>query len=112
MRLKWTLLIIGGIVLITGVLLSFNPNVRGAAKLAITGSPVVTLASKEDTKTVMTKMNAGDGFKEVLWLIETDGWLLTDQIGSTLIFSRDEESLVLMMKMWTNQYIVAEMTEG
>lgn len=112
MKWKLALLVMSGVVLVAGILLSFNPNVRGAAKLAITGSSVVTLASKDDTKTIMTKMNEGQGVQDVFSLIEMEGWQLIDQMGSTLIFTRGEESLVLMLKMWTNQYIVAEMTEG
>lgn len=112
MKFKWPLLIVAGVLLVTGVLLSFNENVRGAAKLALLGKEVVTISTENETVTVMARLEEGAGFQEVLSLIETEGWILTDQLGSTFVFTRGDESLVLMLKMWTNQYIVAEMTEG
>ncbi|WP_223700446.1 hypothetical protein [Sutcliffiella deserti] len=112
MRFKWAVMIVVGVFFVTGLLLSFNGNFRGAVRLAITGSPVITLSSEGDTTKVMTKMSDGEGFQKLLSLVETEGWFLANQSGSIFVFTRGEESLVLMVKMWTNQYIVGEMIEG
>ncbi len=112
MKWKWGLVIFTGILLVTGTLLAFNEEVRGAARLALTGSSVVTLSSEEESTTVMAKMDEGAGLQDVFSHVEENGWIFEEQLGSTFLFSKGDESLVIMMKMWTNQYIVAEMTEG
>ncbi|KMJ58419.1 hypothetical protein AB685_11045 [Bacillus sp. LL01] len=112
MKWKWAIVIFTGILLVTGTLLAFNGHVRGAAKLALTTSPIVTLSSADDTTTVMAKVNDGAGFQDVLSHVEADGWIFEEQVGSMFLYSKGEESLVIMLKMWTNQYIVAEMTKG
>ncbi|KPB04206.1 hypothetical protein [Bacillus sp. CHD6a] len=112
MKWKWVLVIFTGILLVTGTLLAFNEEVRGALKLAVSSSPIVTLSSEEDSTTVMAKMDNGTGVQDVLSHVEEEGWEFEEQLGSTFLFSKGDESLVIMLKMWTNQYIVAEMTEG
>jgi predicted RNA binding protein YcfA (HicA-like mRNA interferase family) len=109
---KWAILIVAGTLLVTGILLSFNVHVRGAAKLALSKSAIVTLSSNNEATTVMARMNEGEGLQAVIAHIESDGWILEDQLGSVFYFTNGEESLVIILKMWTNQYIVAEMTEG
>ncbi|WP_339145612.1 MULTISPECIES: hypothetical protein [unclassified Sutcliffiella] len=112
MKWKWAMVIFTGIFLVTGTLLAFNEHVRGAAKLALSTSPIVTLSSEHDTRTIMAKMDEGAGFQDVLSHVEADGWKFEEQVGSMFLYSRGDESLVIMLKMWTNQYIVAEMTKG
>ncbi|CAG9619941.1 hypothetical protein [Sutcliffiella rhizosphaerae] len=112
MRLKWTVSILAGILFVTGFLLSFNEHVRGAVKLAFSTTSVVTISTEDETRTVMTKMNDGAGFQVLLSQFEENGWLFEEQMGSTFFFTKGDESLIIMFKMWTNNYIVAEMTEG
>ncbi|QFT88645.1 hypothetical protein FIU87_08320 [Bacillus sp. THAF10] len=112
MRIKWAITIVVGILFVTGILLSFNEHVRGAVKLAFSTKSIVTVSTENDTKTMMTKLNEGEGFQVLLSYIEEDGWVLEDQLGSTFLFTKEEESLVIMLKMWTSEYIIAEMTEG
>lgn len=112
MKWKWVFIIFTGILLVTGTLLAFNEEVRGAARLTLSSSPVVTLSSEEDSTTVMAKMEEGAGLQDVFSHVEENGWIFEEQMGSTFLYSRGDESLVIMLKMWTNQYIVAELTEG
>ncbi len=59
----------------------------------------ITISTENETVTVLARMDEGEGFQGGLSLIETDGWLLTNQLGSTFAFTRRDEHAIIFINV-------------
>lgn len=70
---------------------------------------IVKLAEEDGYEWYISKMQQGAAYEQLKQMMIENGWVFKEQMGSGLIFQKENKELIIGSEMWTGKYVIFQL---